>query len=42
MYTADTLSRVLLSHFESDCHKAASIEEQVIKVISQLPAAEVI
>ena len=38
LYTADTLSHAPLPHSESDCGEAASIEEQIIEDISQLPA----
>ena len=40
LYTADALSCAPLPHSERDCHKAASIKEQVIEVISQLPASK--
>ena len=40
LYTADTLSRAPLPHSESDCEEAASIEEQIIEEISQLPASK--
>ena len=40
LYTADTLSRAPLPHSERDYNNAASIEEQVLQVISQLPASK--
>ena len=40
LYTADTLSRAPLPHSESNCEEAASIEEQIIEEISQLPASK--
>ena len=40
LYAADTLSCAPLPHSESDCEEAASIEEQVIEDISQLPASK--
>ena len=42
LYTADllSLSCAPLPHSESDCDEAASIEEQIIQDISQLPASK--
>ena len=40
LYTADTLSRAPLPHSERDYNNAASVEEQVLQVISQLPASK--
>ena len=40
LYTADTLSQAPLPHSEGDYHNAASIEEQVLEVISQLLASK--
>ena len=40
LYTADTLSRAPLPHSARDCCNADFIEEQVLEVISQLPASK--
>ena len=40
LYTADTLSCAPLPHSERDCNNAAFIEEQVLQVISYLPASK--
>jgi len=40
LYTVDMLSCAPLPHSESDCHNVASTEEQVLEVISQLPASK--
>ena len=40
LYTADTLSRAPLPHSARDCCNADFIEEQVLEMISQLPASK--
>ena len=40
LHTAGALSRAPLPHSENDFHNAASVEEQVLEIISQLPASK--
>ena len=40
LYTADTLSRAPLPHSARDCCNADFIEEQILEVISQIPASK--